>query len=251
MAATKRSTKTSVKPQERSPQLSREMALFWLGDLEEQFNDIASVAISGLAYQETRIEEYKDPIVRSLLRTIQQQADDSTQISSELRTLLEKLPEYLANRERRKSAMAKTKRVRKPAAAQPTITPLDKHDPRVRAAAAELIAEIIEKQKAERAAQVEKGTKDRAALEQAEKTKAKKRAPVKDILMRLHKITDPLRALHDTAEQAFNSSDHETALIVTSNLAMVCLKRLEDCLVDLGDTWAGGSTDEWLAGTEP
>ena len=147
--------------------------------------------------------------------------------------------------------MAKTKTARKPVAARATVTPLDKHDPRVRAAAAELIAEIIEKQKAERAAQVEKEAKDRAAREQAEKQKAKKRASVKEIARRLDRIREPLRALHDTAEQAFNSSDHETALIVTSNLAMICLKRLEDCLVDLGDTFAGGSTNEWLAGTEP
>lgn len=147
--------------------------------------------------------------------------------------------------------MVKTKTARRPAAAQATVTPLDKHDPRVRAAAAELIAEIIEKQKAERAAQVEKEAKDRAAREQAEKQKAKKRASVKEIVRRLHRIADPLRAMHYTAEQALGNDEHEAALIVASNLAMICLKRLEDCLVDLGDKWAGGSTNEWLAGTEP
>jgi hypothetical protein len=98
MAVTKRSTKTNLKPQ-GAPQLSREMALVWLDSLDEQFNNIASVAISGLAYQETRIEECKDPVVCSLLRVIQAQADDSTQISGELRTLLERLPEYLSDGE--------------------------------------------------------------------------------------------------------------------------------------------------------
>jgi DNA-binding PucR family transcriptional regulator len=147
--------------------------------------------------------------------------------------------------------MVKTKTARKQVTSQATAAPLDKNDPRVRAAAAELIAEIVAKQKAERATQVEKEAKDRAALEQAEKTKPTKRVSMKEIVRRLHKITEPLRALHDTAEQAFNGSDHEAALIVASNLSMVCLKRLEDCLVDLGDTWAGGSTDAWLAGTAP
>jgi hypothetical protein len=97
MAATKRSTKTNLKPQERSPQLSRGTALFWLDGIDEKFNDIASLAIGGLAYQETRIEEYKDPVVCSLLRVIQSQADDSTHASNELRTRLETLPKDPSN----------------------------------------------------------------------------------------------------------------------------------------------------------
>jgi hypothetical protein len=113
-----------------------------------------------------------------------------------------------------------------------------------------LITEIIEKQKAERAAQVEKEAKDRAAREQAEKQKAKKRASVKEIVRRLDRIADPLRAMHYTAELALGNDEHEAALIVTSNLAMICLKRLDDCLVDLGNVRIG-SADEWLAGTEP
>jgi hypothetical protein len=88
MAATKRSTKTDVKPQECAPQLSRGKGLVWLDGIDEQFSNIASLAISGLAYQATRIEEYKDPVMWSLLRVIQQQADSSTQASNELRTLL-------------------------------------------------------------------------------------------------------------------------------------------------------------------
>jgi hypothetical protein len=154
----------------------------------------------------------------------------------------------------RKTAMAKTKKTaRKPGpAAQATVTPLDKHDPRVRAAAAELIAEIVKKQEAERAAQVEKAAKDRAALEQAEKAKAKKRAPVKEIVKRLGSIAEPLWAIHDIADGAITAGgdDHEAALIAASNLAMICFKRLDDCLVDLGNGRIGNA-DAWLAGTEP
>jgi hypothetical protein len=43
-------------------------------------------------------------------------------------------------------------------------------------------------------------------------------------------IEEPLRAIHDTAELAFAGDDHEAALIVASNLSMLCLKRLGDCL---------------------
>jgi hypothetical protein len=146
--------------------------------------------------------------------------------------------------------MAKTKTARKQTASQAPAVPLDKNDPRVRAVAAELIAEIVAKQKAKRAAQVEKEAKDRAAREQAEKAKAKKRVSVKEIVRRLDTMAEPLRALHDTAERALNGSDHEAALIVASNLAMICFKRLDDCLVDLGNTRIG-SADEWLAGTAP
>jgi hypothetical protein len=74
------------------PKFSREMALFWLNGLEEQFNDIASVAISGLAYQKTRYEDCKDPVMCSLLRVIQEQTDSSVKVSNELRTMLETLP---------------------------------------------------------------------------------------------------------------------------------------------------------------
>jgi hypothetical protein len=99
MATRERSTKTVTKPQERGPEFSREMALVWLDGLDEQFNNIASVVIGGLAHNAARAEEHKDPVLCGLLRVIQRQADDSTQISGELRTLLEKLPEDLSNGE--------------------------------------------------------------------------------------------------------------------------------------------------------
>jgi hypothetical protein len=47
--ASSRAGASSEVPDAR-PQFTREMALYWLKDLDEQFNDIASVAISGLAY---------------------------------------------------------------------------------------------------------------------------------------------------------------------------------------------------------
>jgi hypothetical protein len=74
------------------PKFSQEMALYWLNDLDEQFNDIASVAISGLAYQKTRYEDCKDPVMRSLLRVIQEQTDSSVKVSNELRKMLKSLP---------------------------------------------------------------------------------------------------------------------------------------------------------------
>ena len=147
--------------------------------------------------------------------------------------------------------MAKTKTARKQVASQATTTPLDKNDPGVRAVAAEILAEAFNKVKALDATErAEREAKHRATLEQAEKTKAKKRASMKEIVKRLDRIAEPLRAVHDTAEQALNEGDHEAALIVASNLSMICLKRLDDCLVDLGNT-SIGSADEWLAGAAP
>jgi hypothetical protein len=58
---------------------------------------------------------------------------------------------------------------------------------------------------------------------------------------------EPLQAIHDTAQLAFAGEDHETALVVASNLSMLCLKRLEDRLNDLGDHERGYG-DAWLAG---
>lgn len=72
------------------PQFSREMALHWLDGIDEQLSNVASLAIGGRSYQETRVEE--DPVMISFMRVIQQQADDSVQIRNELRTMLEKLP---------------------------------------------------------------------------------------------------------------------------------------------------------------
>ena len=74
------------------PKFSRDMALHWLDDLDEQFSNVASLAITGLAYQATRIEEGKDIVMRNLLQVIQQQADDSVLAGNELRKMLETLP---------------------------------------------------------------------------------------------------------------------------------------------------------------
>ena len=60
-------------------------------------------------------------------------------------------------------------------------------------------------------------------------------------------IAEPLQAIHDTAQLAFAGDDCEAALIVASNLSMLWLKRLEDCLVDLGD-YERGYGDAWIAG---
>jgi hypothetical protein len=69
----------------------------------------------------------------------------------------------------------------------------------------------------------------------------------KSIVSRLGMIAEPSQAIHDTAQLGLGADDHEAALVVASNLSMLCLKRLEDCLEDLGD-YKRGSSDAWLAG---
>ena|ERR1022692_2383486 len=101
--------------------------------------------------------------------------------------------------------------------------------------------ERAEKQAAEQA------SKRKAAIEAEAKQETRKRKSHKSIISRLGMIEEPLRAIHDIAELAFAGDDHEAALIVASNLSMLCLKRLEDCLEDLGD-YKRGNGDAWLAG---
>jgi Xaa-Pro aminopeptidase len=125
---------------------------------------------------------------------------------------------------------------------------LDKNDPRVRAIAVELLDDAFKKSEAQRAERAEKVAVEQATNRMAQARKeTKKRKSHKSIVSRLGKIVEPLRAIHDTAEIAFAGDDHETALIVASNLSMLCLKRLEDCLEDLGD-YKRGNGDAWLAG---
>jgi hypothetical protein len=141
--------------------------------------------------------------------------------------------------------MAKTKIARKQVAPRATVAPLDKNDPRVRAVAAEIFEDAVNKIEAQRA---EREAKHRASQEQETKKQTKKRVSVKEVVGRLGRIAEPLLALHDTADQSLgNPGGQEAALIVASNLAMICLKRLDDCLVDLGNTPIG-SADAWLAG---
>ena len=146
--------------------------------------------------------------------------------------------------------MAKTKPAGKSIKKQSST--LDKNDPRVRAVAVEIIDEALKKDKAQRAeraekAAVEQATKLKAEREAVEKKRVKKRKSHKSIVSRLGMIAEPLQAIHDTAQLAFAQDDHETALVVASNLSMLCLKRLEDCLNDMGDV-ERGSANEWLAG---
>ena len=150
--------------------------------------------------------------------------------------------------------MPKTKTASK-AAPQLAVAPLDKNDPRVRAIAAELLDDALKKleaQGAERAERAEKtaaeqAIKFKAAREAEEKKLVKKRKSRKSIVSRLGRIEEPLRAIHDIAELGLGAEDHEAALIVASNLSMLCLKRLDDCLEDLGD-YKRGNGDAWLAG---
>jgi hypothetical protein len=150
--------------------------------------------------------------------------------------------------------MAKTTTVSK-AAPQLAVTPLDKNDPRVRAIVVEALDDAFKKLSAQGAERAEKTAKTaavneaqrKANIEAREKKETKKRKSHKSIVSRLGKIAEPLRAIHNTAELAFGAEDPETALIVVSNLSMLCLKRLEDCLEDMGD-FKRGAADAWLAG---
>jgi hypothetical protein len=101
-------------------------------------------------------------------------------------------------------------------------------------------------ERAEKAA-AEQATKRKAAIEAEAKKETKKRKSHKSIVSRLGMIEEPLRAIHDIAQLGLGADDHEAALVVASNLSMLCLKRLEDCLEDLGD-YKRGSSDAWLAG---
>ena len=129
---------------------------------------------------------------------------------------------------------------------------LDKNDPRVRAIAFELVDDALKKHEAQSAERREKeaaeqATKRKAAREAEEKKRLNKRKSHKSIVSRLGRIAEPLEAIHDTAERALAQDDHETALVVASSLSMLCLKRLEDCLNDMGDV-ERESANAWLAG---
>jgi hypothetical protein len=125
----------------------------------------------------------------------------------------------------------------------------------VRAIVAEILDDAFKKlemQAAERAERAKKTTTEqaiklKAAREAREKKPVKKRKAHRSIVSRLGKIAEPLQAIHDTAEHALAADDHETAVVVASNLSMLCLKMLEDCLNDLGDVERGYS-DAWFAG---
>jgi hypothetical protein len=145
------------------------------------------------------------------------------------------------------------------AAPRLAVAPLDKNDPRVRAVVAEILGDAFKKSEmkwaAERAARAEKTAAEReaernvrlAARETQEKKEAKKRKSHKSIVSRLGRMAEPLEAIHDIAELALAQDDHETALVVASSLSMLCLKRLEDCLNDMGDV-ERESANAWLAG---
>lgn len=74
------------------PKFSRDLALHWLGALDEQFNNVVCIVLGALAYQETRADDYKDEVTCSLLRIIQEQANDSVKFGNELRKILATLP---------------------------------------------------------------------------------------------------------------------------------------------------------------
>jgi hypothetical protein len=83
---------TDHSDQDARPKFSREMALYWLDGLDEQFNNVVCIVLGALAYQETRADDHKDEVVCSLLRIIQGQADDSVKFGNELRKMLATLP---------------------------------------------------------------------------------------------------------------------------------------------------------------
>ena len=129
---------------------------------------------------------------------------------------------------------------------------LYKNDPRVRAVAVELLDDAFKKSEAQRTerAEAERAAKNaevKAVMERGAEKRAKHRRSHQSIVSRLSMIDEPLRAIHDSAESALAADDHETALVVALNLSMLCLKRLEDVLEDLGQ-YRQGYADAWLAG---
>jgi hypothetical protein len=99
----------------------------------------------------------------------------------------------------------------------------------VRAIAIELLDDALKKsevQRIERAekAAAEQATKRKAAIEAEAKKETKKRKSHKSIVSRLGMIEEPLRAIHDIAQLGLGADDHEAALVVASNLSMLCLR---------------------------
>ena len=72
-------------------QLSREVVLYFVDEIEAQLENVVSVSIAALAYQETLIDEARSCIADNLFGVIRDEADRSTAIN-ELRKLLEMLP---------------------------------------------------------------------------------------------------------------------------------------------------------------
>jgi TolA-binding protein len=83
-------SKARSEPKTQTPAgSSRDMALFWLGQIELQFEACCSVAIAGQAFHETCTEQ--DAVSETLFRVIHDEAGSAGNLN-ELRALLEALP---------------------------------------------------------------------------------------------------------------------------------------------------------------
>ena len=71
--------------------LSRDMALYFLGEIENQLENIVSVSLAALAYQEALSDDARSLVADNLFDVIRGEADKLTALN-QLRKLLETLP---------------------------------------------------------------------------------------------------------------------------------------------------------------
>ena len=73
------------------PTVSREMALYWLNGMHEQQEQALCVALAAQAYQESRNEDSRSPVIDSLLDVIKQITQKASSYNC-LKDMLETLP---------------------------------------------------------------------------------------------------------------------------------------------------------------
>ena len=88
--------KLTVVTDHSTPEFSREMALHWLEHINEQHERIVSIALAGIAYEESLIDEARSPVIENLFGVIRDTTDELRAIN-ELRTMLETLPKEVAH----------------------------------------------------------------------------------------------------------------------------------------------------------
>lgn len=140
------------------------------------------------------------------------------------------------------------------AAKRGTAASLDRYDSRVKALAHDLLREVFEKEDLRAAA--ERQQEENAKKEETEKRKAEAEAAatrpltMDEVLTRVRSLVEPLSAIHDTADYAISSGhNQEVAAVVAANLSMLCLARLDACLVRQGDV-PSGYADNWVTGAQ-
>jgi hypothetical protein len=75
---------------------SRDMALFWLDAIENQHERVVSIALAGIAYEESLVDEARNPVLGNLFAVIQDATEQLSAIGK-LRAMLETLPKEVAH----------------------------------------------------------------------------------------------------------------------------------------------------------